>query len=120
MAWADLMASDEVIPGGIVTVELERSEIVVWRAESGSIAACDARCPHQWAHLGSAGVVDGDELVCLSHAWRFDVDGAGSKLAASGRRDEKSPAEMVPIREIDGRIEIDTEEGVLRIGPAVS
>ena len=120
MAWIDLMASDDVVPGGIVTIELERSEIVVWRAGNGAIAACDARCPHQWAHLGAAGVVDGDELVCLSHAWRFDVDGVGSKLAASGRRDEKGSAEVVPVRELDGRIQIDTDEGVLRIGAGTS
>jgi hypothetical protein len=36
----------------------------------------DAYCPHLGAHLGVGGRVDGDELVCPFHGWRFN--GAGS------------------------------------------
>jgi nitrite reductase/ring-hydroxylating ferredoxin subunit len=95
-------------------------DVVVWRTTEGSIAACDARCPHQWSHLGAVGIVDGDELVCLSHHWRFDVDGYGSKLSATGRRDEKSEIATVPVRQIDGRIEIEIAEGDALIAPTGS
>lgn len=115
MAWTDVVATDVVGRGGRVTVELDDRDVVVWRAASGSLAACEARCPHQWAHLGHAGAVDGEVLVCLSHGWCFDADGAGFKVSAAGRRDEKSPVDLVPARERDGRIELDIDGGVVHV-----
>lgn len=106
MGWIDVAASDDLAPGAIVTLEREAGDIVVWRSTTGVLAACDARCPHQWAHLGSAGAVDGEELVCLSHFWRFDVSGSGSKLSATGRRDEKGPIVSFAAREVAGRVEV--------------
>lgn len=105
--WIDVGAADALASGELLTVEGADGDVVVWRSASGVLAACDARCPHQWAHLGSAGVVDGEELVCLSHHWRFTVDGTGAKLSAAGRRDEKSPIPVVAVREVDGRIELE-------------
>ncbi len=32
------------------------------------------RCPHRNADLAAFGVIDGDELVCTLHGWRFDLD----------------------------------------------
>ena len=106
MRWVDVVASEELLPGQILTFEREEGDIVLWRTSTGDAVACDSRCPHQWAHLGTAGAVDGDEIVCLSHFWRFDQDGVGSKLSATGRRDEKSPIDMFATREVDGRIEL--------------
>ena len=106
MRWLDVIASEELQSGQILTVEREVGDVVVWRTESGRVVACDARCPHQWSHLGTAGAIDGDEIVCLSHFWRFDQEGTGSKLSANGRRDEKSPVDTFEIRERDGRLEI--------------
>ncbi len=104
--WTDVMAAEDLESGQIVTVEREDGDVVVWRTASGHTVACDARCPHQWAHLGTAGAVDGEEIVCLSHFWRFDKKGTGSKLSAVGRRDEKSPINTFEVRENEGRLEI--------------
>ncbi|MBU6241919.1 MAG: Rieske 2Fe-2S domain-containing protein [Acidobacteria bacterium] len=30
-------------------------------------------CPHRQADLGTFGVIEGDELVCTLHGWRFDL-----------------------------------------------
>jgi nitrite reductase/ring-hydroxylating ferredoxin subunit len=35
----------------------------------------EARCPHQWSHLGGEGVVEGDELVCLTPPLAFTTEG---------------------------------------------
>ena len=105
MRWVDVLASEELVAGQIVTIE--EGDIVLWRGTSGRLVACEARCPHQWAHLGSAGAVDGDELVCLSHFWRFDAEGHGAKLSGNGRRDEKSPIGTFSVREVEGRIEVE-------------
>jgi phenylpropionate dioxygenase-like ring-hydroxylating dioxygenase large terminal subunit len=107
VSWSDVLGSDEVAPGTVTSVELgEGDDVVVWRTASGRLAACDSRCPHQWSHLAAAGVVDGEELVCLSHFWRFDTDGHGSKLSMTGRRDPKGDVGTYAVRESDGRIEV--------------
>jgi nitrite reductase/ring-hydroxylating ferredoxin subunit len=106
MPWNDVTESERLASGQIVTVDREDGDIVVWRTTAGKVVACEARCPHQWSHLGTAGAVDGEEIVCLSHFWRFDQEGTGSKLSAAGRRDEKSPINTFEIRENEGRLEI--------------
>ena len=98
-----------------MTVGFESRDVVIWRSGAGVLAACDARCPHQWAHLGAVGVVDGEVLVCLSHGWCFDAEGEGFKVSAAGRRDEKSPVDVVAVREEGGSIQLDVDGGVLRI-----
>lgn len=120
MPWIDVRGSDEVSPGAAVAVEVPGADLVVWRTASGVLAACDARCPHQWSHLATAGVVDGEELVCVSHFWRFDTEGHGSKLSMTGRRDAKGDVATVAVREREGRIEleVDVEVDVRGPGPA--
>ena len=110
MPWIDVTESERLASGQIVTVDREDGDIVVWRTTAGKVVACDARCPHQWSHLGTAGAVDGEEIVCLSHFWRFDQEGTGSKLSAAGRRDEKSSIRTFAVRENEGRLEIAVEE----------
>jgi hypothetical protein len=104
--WHFVASSEDVGPGVIVSVALDGEEIVLWRSRSGVLSACDARCPHQWAHLGSGGVIDGEELVCLSHFWRFAANGEASKLAMNGRRDNKSSVRTHLVRETNGGIEV--------------
>lgn len=104
--WVDVLATEEVAPATVVAVEVGALEVAVWRTGDGVLAACDARCPHQWSHLAGAGVVDGDELVCLSHFWRFDTEGHGSKVSVLGRRDPKGDVATFAVREVDGRIEL--------------
>ena len=79
-------------------------ELVVWRAFDGTPCVMDARCPHQWSHLAAEGFVDGDEVVCTSHFWRFAVDGTGTKLNVLGRRDAKADIAVLACEERDGSI----------------
>jgi phenylpropionate dioxygenase-like ring-hydroxylating dioxygenase large terminal subunit len=105
MRWTDLVAADQVHPGSAVAVDVGDLELVVWRTHDGAWCVADARCPHQWSHLGVAGSVEGDELVCLSHFWRFGTDGVGCKLAMSGRRDPKADLVVYPCRVTDGCVQ---------------
>ena len=61
--------------------------------------------PHQWSHLPAEAVVDGSELVCTTHFWRYDRSGAGWKQAFSGRRDRKGDIVVYPCREEGSRIQ---------------
>ena len=104
-AWVDLVDSRAVAAGEVVAVDVGEREFVVWRTFEGAPCVMDARCPHQWSHLGAEGFVDGDELVCTAHFWRYDTAGHGCKLNIKGRRDPKADIEVFESREVDGRIE---------------
>ena len=127
MAWVRVVSSADVPPGAVATVEVPGPhvpagevpgvevpavevpavEVVVWRTVEGRVVVCDTRCPHQWSHLGYEGAVDGCELVCVTHWWRFDAEGHGSKLNVLGRRDPKGDLEVFASREVDGWVEAD-------------
>jgi nitrite reductase (NADH) small subunit len=58
-------------------------EICVTRLQegTGALVAFDNRCPHQKAPL-SAGQMEGCEVVCPYHAWRWNVTTGKSDNAA--------------------------------------
>jgi len=103
--WVALHEAGAVAPGALRAAEVGELDLVVWRDFDGRPVVMDARCPHQWSHLEAEGVVDGDEIVCTAHFWRFDVEGHGTKLNVKGRRDDKSDIVTYPVRERDGMIE---------------
>ena len=104
-SWTILVAADDVLPAGIASVAVGDLDLVVWRDIDGAPVVMDARCPHQWSHLEAEGIVDGYEIVCTAHFWRFDRTGCGTKLNMFGRRDDKSDVTVYPCRERDGLIE---------------
>ncbi len=97
----------EVQPGEITDAAHGDLDLVVWRTFDGEPCVMEARCPHQWSHLGAEGVVDGPEIVCAAHFWRFDTEGHGTKVGMTGRRDPKADIAVYPCRVVDGRIEAD-------------
>jgi nitrite reductase/ring-hydroxylating ferredoxin subunit len=107
MPWVTIAESADVAPGALKAVDHGDTEVVAWRGIGGDVCVMDARCPHQWSYLGFEGVVDGDELVCASHFWRFDCTGRGTKRNVLGRVDEKADIVVYPSREVDGVIEAD-------------
>ena len=103
-AWVALAGTDEVAPGEVIEAQLGSAEVVVWRTESGIPCVMEARCPHQWSHLGSVGAVSGEEIACLTHFWTFATDGSGWKENLDGRRDRKGDIEVYLCREAAGEI----------------
>ena len=91
-------------PGSMAEAVLGVENLVVWRTALGEVCVMEARCPHQWSHLAQEGWVDGDELVCLAHFWRFTTSGEGWKANLGGRRDRKGDIDVYPCRESKGRI----------------
>jgi phenylpropionate dioxygenase-like ring-hydroxylating dioxygenase large terminal subunit len=94
-----------VAPGHVVDATHGELDLVVWRTFEGEPCVMEARCPHEWSHLGAEGVVDGPEIVCTAHFWRFDTAGVGSKVGMTGRRDSKADIAVFPCREREGRVE---------------
>ena len=103
-SWVAVAAAGAVAPGEVVEATLGDADVVVWRTESGVPCVMEARCPHQWSHLGDAGAVAGEEIVCLTHFWTFATDGSGWKENLDGRRDRKGDIEVFPCREVGGAI----------------
>ena len=91
-------------PGSAIDAVCGEDDLVVWRTDLGEVCVMEARCPHQWSHLAQEGVVDGEELVCLAHFWRFSTSGQGWKENTNRRRDRKGDIDVHPSREIDGQI----------------
>jgi nitrite reductase/ring-hydroxylating ferredoxin subunit len=104
MPWVRLLASDALARGGIEPVREGGLELVVWRDLGGTAHVHDARCPHQFNHLAAVGGVDGCELVCTAHFWRFDVAGTGTRLLADGTREPMRDLPAYAVREDDGWI----------------
>ena len=60
----------------------------------------EGRCPHQGALLGE-GEIEGSELVCRNHRWRFDV--------TTGQRSGGPQClRACPVREENGELRVDT------------
>lgn len=57
-----------------VAADLLGERLVLWRDGAGSVHAHSDLCIHRGTAL-SLGRVEGDELVCPYHAWRFDSSG---------------------------------------------
>ncbi|MEN9705594.1 MAG: hypothetical protein RLZZ393_1473 [Pseudomonadota bacterium] len=103
--WYPLLESREL---GQKPLGLERlgRRFVFWRDSTGAPHAQIDRCPHLGAAL-SGGKVDGDELVCPFHGFRFGSDGQCRHIPANGRAG-RIPAgmcvESFPVREALGFI----------------
>jgi phenylpropionate dioxygenase-like ring-hydroxylating dioxygenase large terminal subunit len=80
--WHPVAWSHEVA-GVPVAVTLLGEPLVVVRQPSGAVAAFADQCPHRGAPL-SLGRMEGEELVCAYHGWRFGCDGAATCIPALG------------------------------------
>jgi len=76
VAWSGEVTGD---PFGVVLLGVP----LVAVRRSGSVAVYVDECPHRGAPL-SFGTVEGEELVCAYHGWRFGPDGAATCIPALG------------------------------------
>lgn len=72
--WYVAAASGEVNDKPLARTYLEEP-VVLYRTESGSIAAVQQQCPHRFAPLDQGKVV-GDDIQCPYHGLKFGPDGA--------------------------------------------
>lgn len=72
--WYWLCRSAELRAGKVRAMRLLGRDLAVYRGEDGRVAALDAYCAHMGAHLAE-GRVEGNDLRCFFHHWRYDSDG---------------------------------------------
>ena len=78
--WYQVAKSAELAPGDVRAIRYFGEDLVLYRTASGEAHVVEAHCPHLGAHFGHGGSVEGEELVCPFHAWRFDGDGRCSAI----------------------------------------
>ena len=81
--WLPVCQSADVAAGEVVGRDFLDGRVVVVRSASGDVSVMSAYCPHLGADL-SLGIVQGDDLRCAFHHFRFDLDG---RCTATGSGD---------------------------------
>jgi nitrite reductase/ring-hydroxylating ferredoxin subunit len=100
--WYCLGFTEELKPGGILTRAFMGQEIVIFRTESGKVAATDAHCPHMGGHLGYGGEIQGEVIRCPFHSFCFDTNGTCTATGYGTKPPPKAILRTWPIREMHG------------------
>jgi phenylpropionate dioxygenase-like ring-hydroxylating dioxygenase large terminal subunit len=82
--WYWAIASKQLRIGQVKPVTLLGRELAIYRGDNGSPIALDAYCPHMGAHLAE-GKVEGNDLRCLFHSWKFDKQGMCVDIPCLGK-----------------------------------
>jgi phenylpropionate dioxygenase-like ring-hydroxylating dioxygenase large terminal subunit len=97
--WFQMGYSHELELGGVEPIERFGRHLVLWRDQEGVAHVNDAFCPHLGAHMGHGGKVDGCQLACPFHGWRFDAEGTNTLIPYSERTNQRE--KLNPYRTIE-------------------
>jgi phenylpropionate dioxygenase-like ring-hydroxylating dioxygenase large terminal subunit len=100
--WFQVAFPGDLAPGDVTALRYFGRELVLWRDMSGEFHLQDAYCPHLGAHIGVGGTVDGDQVVCPFHGWRYDGTGACTNIPYSQRGNKKAKLRTYPTVERNG------------------
>jgi 5,5'-dehydrodivanillate O-demethylase len=73
--WQPVYHSIDLAPGRAVTIRIMSEDFTLYRGEGGQPHLVDAVCPHRGTRL-SSGWIEGDDLRCFYHGWKFAADGS--------------------------------------------
>lgn len=72
--WHPVAAVAELQSQPVRPVKLLGEHLALFRSEDGSIGLVAARCAHRGASL-ACGMLDGDDIRCAYHGWKYDKQG---------------------------------------------
>jgi len=102
--WFQVAWSADLKAGDVEPIEVFGRKLVAWRSEDGVAHVTDAFCPHLGAHFGYGGHVNGNDIVCPFHGWRFDGEGCNTHIPYSNRTNKKACIETFPVHEVNGLV----------------
>ncbi|HEX2576913.1 MAG TPA: Rieske 2Fe-2S domain-containing protein [Aquihabitans sp.] len=102
IGWFAVAESPDVEVGQTKAAYYFDTHLVVWRDDDGGAHVMDAFCPHLGAHLGHGGTVEGCEIMCPFHGWRFDAEGANTDIPYSDRTNGRARVRPYPVLERNG------------------
>ena len=72
--WMPVHRSEDLPEGRAKPIRVMSEDFCLYRGEGGQAQVIDYRCPHRGAmmHLGW---VEGDDIRCIYHGWKFDCSG---------------------------------------------
>jgi 5,5'-dehydrodivanillate O-demethylase len=73
--WHAIAVSADLEPGTAKPIKLLSEEFTLYRGETGTLHLTEKHCPHRRSQL-SVGYVEGDDIRCLYHGWKFGPNGA--------------------------------------------
>jgi phenylpropionate dioxygenase-like ring-hydroxylating dioxygenase large terminal subunit len=101
--WYVAAFSADVAPGKNLGRMYLGESVVLFRTESGEIAALEDRCSHRAMPL-SSGHVDGEILRCCYHGMEFDKAGACTRIPNQARIPAAANVRSYPVVERDSLI----------------
>lgn len=102
--WYWLARSSQIRRGRVKALRLIGRDLAVYRGHDGRVVALEAHCAHMGAHLGE-GRVEGNELRCFFHHWRYDAQGRCSDIPClPGTPPERIRVRSFPVSERYGMI----------------
>ncbi len=102
--WFQVGWAADLQPGDVKPLRYFGQDLVMFRGEDGKLSVLDAFCPHLGAHLGHGGKVEGNDLKCPFHAWKFNGDGECTEVPYAKKIPPKAKMECWPVRERNGLI----------------
>jgi nitrite reductase/ring-hydroxylating ferredoxin subunit len=104
--WYHVLDAQSLPPRGVAPLRACGRDFVLFRTHGGRIAALDAHCAHQGAHLGYGGVVHGESVKCPFHGWRFDAAGrcVGAPAAPGATEAPRAALRAWTVAELDGAV----------------
>jgi nitrite reductase/ring-hydroxylating ferredoxin subunit len=100
--WFQVGWSADLPPGGVKPLYYFGRDLVLWRDGDGQAHLHDAICPHLGGHLGHGGHVEGCDLMCPFHGWKFDGHGDNSEIPYADRVNKIAHLRTYPIVERNG------------------
>ena len=79
--WHAIGRSVDLVPGKPRPLRVMSEDYTLYRGESGQVRIVQFRCPHRGAPL-HLGWVEGDELRCAYHGWKFNQTGQCVEMPA--------------------------------------
>jgi 5,5'-dehydrodivanillate O-demethylase len=72
--WHPIMRADDLPAGRTKPIRLMSEDFTLYRGESNAVHLVAFRCAHRGTQL-STGWVEGDEIRCFYHGWKYDGNG---------------------------------------------
>lgn len=102
--WLAVHRSEDLEKGHAKPIRIMSEDFALYRGESGRAQVFDYRCPHRGAQL-HLGWIEGDDIRCLYHGWKFDSSGQCVEMPAEDENyPRKVKAKSYPTREHMGLV----------------
>jgi len=102
--WQPVALSGDVAPGRAKALRILSEDLTLYRGQAGNPYLVAGHCPHRCTRLHT-GWVEGEEIRCVYHGWKFD--GAGQCVEMPGEKESLATSVRIagyPLHEYRGLI----------------